>query len=75
MSRISGLAMNLSSAPNYTLRLSGLRPVTIGSASPVAGQLERNHQTRSDGYESGDLVQPDLTRTRPQIRTLVQHAG
>ena len=42
MSRISGLAMNLSSAPNYTLRLSGLRPV-------LAGQLERNHQTRSDG--------------------------
>ena len=68
MSRISGLAMNLSSAPNYTLRLSGLRPV-------LAGELERNHQTRSDGYESGDLVQPDLTRTRPQIRTLVQHAG
>ena len=62
------LAMKLRCSPIYTLRLCGLRTI-------LAGQLERNHRARSYGYEHGDFVQSDLTRARPQFRTLVQHAG
>ena len=68
MEQVKGLAMKLRCYPMYTLRLRGLRTI-------LAGQIERNHRARSYGYEHGDFVQSYLSRTRPQFRTLVQHAG
>ena len=68
MRQVKGLPMKLQCWPIYTLRLRGLSTI-------LAGQLERNHRARSYGYEHGDFVQSDLTRARPQFRTLVQHAG
>ena len=62
------LVARMRKSPNQTLRLPGLRTILLG-------QLERNHRTRNYGYESGDLVQSDVSRTRPQFRTLVQRAG
>ena len=38
--------------------LSGMRAIRLG-------QLERNHRTRSYGFDSSDFVQPDLTGIRP----------
>ena len=45
------------------------------STEPGLSQLERIHRTRGYGYESGEFVQSDLTRIRPQFRTLVQLRG
>ena len=65
MSRNSELAKNLAFFPNYSLRLCGLRTILLG-------QIERNRRGRSYGYARTNLVQSDLTRIRPQFRTLVQ---
>ena len=72
MYRNSHLTMNSRSSQEYSLRLRGLR-------TTLAGQLERNRRSRSRsrsyGYACADLVQSDLTRIRPQFRTLVQLRG
>ena len=72
MRRNNGLAKDLPFVSNDSLRLRELR-------TNLLGQLEQNRHGRSYGRSYGyarvDLVQSDLTRFRPQFRTLVQLRG